>query len=490
MKNTFVGKSKTTFKEVHSKNDKNASKFNKKNIEMNKHLTCINSKERIFKRKVDAKIDKQIMEEERNLQNINQLNTSIFKKSKRDEVIELSDDSDEKGELIRKYVDSIKINTQNASINEEIDPTEDEIIEKLLEEKRNDTFNEESIEDSSLSNLGKHITDEEKNIQDEIALIENEIMNVERKIHKIDVNQRTLTKLESKLIEKSKNLEVNNQIEWEIMPKTNQMKNGLDSELEDILAKMSKNDNDITKSNNKKDEKLIEISDQFSLERDESVLDTNIDNKNSLQVSEVTIGGKKSKLTLNKEINDQELNIEQLNLKAIENNKEEVKDPHRKIIPNQEKIKIYLMKELDKSNESKSSNMPSLNRICINLNQENLPDCWKRLLLDIKTVEEDISLCHLTNDKKYLAIYEDRLLLLEKLVESINYHKKKEDETITEEDEQAAKGWFTKLISNLRTKVVNSKTLRQFLNKIVRKFLDNQLIQKEILFMRFNLIIQ
>ena len=33
------------------------------------------------------------------------------------------------------------------------------------------------------------------------------------------------------------------------------------------------------------------------------------------------------------------------------------------------------MKELDKSKESKSSNMPSLNKLCINLNQENLPDC-------------------------------------------------------------------------------------------------------------------
>ena len=67
--------------------------------------------------------------------------------------------------------------------------------------------------------------------------------------------------------------------------------------------------------------------------------------------------------------------------------------------------------------------------------------------------------------------------------------KKKEDKTLTEEDEQAVNGWFTKLISNLRTKVVNAKTLRQFLNKIVKKILDNQLIQKEILFMRFNLII-
>ena len=190
MKNTFVGKSKTSFKEVHSVNDKNASKFNKKKIKMNKHLTCINSKERIFKRKVDANIDKQIMEEERNLQNVNQLNTSIFKKSKRDEVIELSDDSDEKGELIRKYVDSIKINTQNASINEEIDPTEDEIIDKLLEEKRNETFNEEPIEDSCTSNQEQLITEEENKIQEEIALIDNEIMNVKRNIHKIDANKK------------------------------------------------------------------------------------------------------------------------------------------------------------------------------------------------------------------------------------------------------------------------------------------------------------
>ena len=75
----------------------------------------------------------------------------------------------------------------------------------------------------------------------------------------------------------------------------------------------------------------------------------------------------------------------------------------------------------------------------------------------------------MTNYKKYLAIYEDRLLLLEKLVESINYHKKKEDKTLTEEDEQAANGWFSNLLSNLRTKVVNAKSLRQFLNKIVKK---------------------
>ena len=497
MKNSFIIKSKSTLKRVNTSKDINASKHNREDYYINKHSNFINHKERIFKIKVDENLENEIIERRsifkkfnnRDQKETNMFNKSIFKQSNKEEIIELSDDSCEKGELIGKYVDSIKINTQNASINEEIDPCEDEIIEKLLAEKRNDTYNEESIEDSSLSNLGKPITEEEKNIQDEIALIENEIMNVKRNIHKIDVNQRKINKLESKLMEKSKNQEVNNQIEWEIMPKTNQMKNGLDSDLEDILGKMSENDNDIIKSSNKKDEKLIEISDSFSLERDESVFDTNIENNNSLQVSEVTLDVKKSKLTENKEVNDQELNREQLNLKAIKNKKEEVKDIHRKVIPNQEKIKIYLMKELDKSNESKSSNMPSLNKICINLNQENLPDCWKRLLLDIKTVEEDISLCHLTNDKKYLAIYEDRLLLLEKLVESINYHTKKEEKTLTEEDEQAAKGWFTQLISNLRTKVVNSKTLRQFLNKIVKKFLDNQLLQKEILFMRFNLII-
>ena len=186
---------------------------------------------------------------------------------------------------------------------------------------------------------------------------------------------------------------------------------------------------------------------------------------------------------------DQVLNKQNMSLMEIEKNKEETKEFNKKVIPNQEKIKIYLMKELDKTNKSKSSSVSILNNLWIKLNQENLPDCWKRLLLDIKTVEEDISLCHLTNDKKYLSIYQDRLLILEKLVESINYHTKKEEKTLTEEDEQAANGWFSNLINNLNTKVTNSKTLRKFLNKIVKKFLDNQLIQKEILFMRFNLII-
>ena len=133
------------------------------------------------------------------------------------------------------------------------------------------------------------------------------------------------------------------------MPKTNQINNELDSELEDILAKMSENDNDIIKSNNKKDEELIEISDQFSFERDESVLDTNIDNKNSIHGSEVTLEVKKSKFVENKETKDQELNREQLNLKAIENSKEELKEIHRKIIPSHERIKIYLMKKLNKT---------------------------------------------------------------------------------------------------------------------------------------------
>ena len=258
------------------------------------------------------------MEGERILKNLNQLNTSIFKKSKRDEIIELSDDSDEKGELIRKYVDSIKINTQNASINEEIDPTEDEIIDKLLEEKRNKTFNEEPIEDSSLSNLGQPITHEEKKILDELALVDNEIEKVKNNIVKIDAKQRKITKIESKLNENSKNLEVNNQIEWEIMPKTNQINNGLDSELEDILAKMSENDNDIIKSNNKKDKKLIEISDSFTLEREESDIDPNIHNKNSLQVSEVTLEIKKAEFIENKETKDKELNSEQLKLNEID----------------------------------------------------------------------------------------------------------------------------------------------------------------------------
>ena len=425
MKNTFVGKSKTSFQEVHSKNDKNASRFNKKNIKMNKHLTCINSKERIFKRKVDANIDKQIMEEDRILKNLNQLNTSIFKKSKRDEIIELSDDSDEKRELIRKYVDSIKINTQNASINEEIDPTEDEIIDKLLEEKRNDTFNEEPIEDSSLSNIGQPITDEEKKILDELALVDNEIEKVKNNIDKIDAKQRKIAKIENKLNENSKNLEVNNQIEWEIMPKTNQISNRLDSQLEDILGKLSENEDENTESNNKRFDNLIEISESFTFEREESVLDINKESKNSLQDSEVTLDVNKFKFIENKDTRDQVLNKQNMSLKEVERNKEETKEIHRKIIPNHEKIKIYLMKELDKTNKIKSSSVPILNNLWIKLNQENLPYWWKRLLLDIKTVEEDISLCHLTNDKMYLSIYQDRLLILEKLVESINYHKRK-----------------------------------------------------------------
>ena len=154
-----------------------------------------------------------------------------------------------------------------------------------------------------------------------------------------------------------------------------------------------------------------------------------------------------------------------MSLKEIEKNKEEMKEFNRKVIPNHEKIKIYLMKELNKTNKSKSSSVLTLNKQWISLNQENLSDCWKRLLLDIKTVDEDISLWHLTSDKKYLSIYEDRLLVLEKLVESINYQKKKEEKTLTEEDEQAANGWFTNIISNLRVKVTNSKTLRQFKKK-------------------------
>ena len=159
------------------------------------------------------------------------------------------------------------------------------------------------------------------------------------------------------------------------MPKTNQINNGLDSELEDILAKMSENDNDIIKSNNKKDKKLIEISDSFTLEREESDIDPNIHNKNSLQVSEVTLEIKKAEFIENKETKDKELNREQLKLNEIDKNIEEKKEFNRKVIPNHDKIKSYLMKELDKSNESKSSNMPSLNKLCINLNQENLPDC-------------------------------------------------------------------------------------------------------------------
>ena len=103
----------------------------------------------------------------------NLLNTFIFKQSKKEEIIELSNDFTEKGEFIGKPVDNVNIDTQKASINEEIDPTEDEIVNKLLEEKRNESFNEEPIEDPSLSNLGLPITDKKKMIQEEMALLEN-----------------------------------------------------------------------------------------------------------------------------------------------------------------------------------------------------------------------------------------------------------------------------------------------------------------------------
>ena len=246
MKNSIICKSKSTLKGVNTSNDTNASKHNRNDKYINKHSNFINHKERIFKRKVDENIENEVIErrsifkkfKNRVEKETNKLNTSIFKQSNKEDIIELSDDSCEKGEQIRKHVESIKINTQNASINEEIDPTEDEFINKLLEEKRT----EEPIEDMSSLNQDLSINDEEKKILDELALVDNEIEKVKNNIDKIDVNQRKITKLESKMNVNADFLEVNKQInnkELIIISKHNQINNGLDSELEDILGKVS-----------------------------------------------------------------------------------------------------------------------------------------------------------------------------------------------------------------------------------------------------------
>ena len=80
------------------------------------------------------------------------------------------------------------------------------------------------------------------------------------------------------------------------MPKTNQINNGLDSELEDILAKLSENEYENTKSNNKRLENSIEITDLFLLERNESDLEYNQVKKKCLETSEVTLEVKKAKI--------------------------------------------------------------------------------------------------------------------------------------------------------------------------------------------------